>query len=75
MNATYLRELFKKTTGMTFKHYLMDRRLRYALHLLEPSRASIRVVCGESGFGDVTHFERLMKRATGKTPTEIRRGK
>lgn len=73
LHSSYLSELFRKATGKTFKQYLVERRLRYAVHLLEHGGSPVREVCLASGFHDLTHFERQIRRFTGQTPLELRR--
>jgi AraC-like DNA-binding protein len=73
LSATYMSELFRSATGRTFKQYLIERRLRYAVHLLEHGNAPVREICQESGFGDLTHFERQVRRYSGMAPLELRR--
>jgi len=73
LSAPYMSELFRSATGKTFKQYLVERRLRYAVHLLEHGRAPVGEVCRQSGFGDLTHFERQVRKFSGMAPLELRR--
>ncbi len=74
ISPRYLRELFG-TAGTSFSDYTLDRRLAHARQLLGESGladARISTIALESGFGDLSYFNRTFRQKFGMTPTEAR---
>ena len=65
---------FKLRTNKSYFSFLMDVRITHACKLLKEKDYSIVVVCYESGFTNLSNFNRHFKLATGKTPLEYRKG-
>ncbi|MEM6831207.1 MAG: AraC family transcriptional regulator [Bacteroidota bacterium] len=63
---------FKKLTGKTFTQFVNEYRLVHASKLLAEKQISISEVCFESGFSNYSHFNKLFKSFTGKSPSEYR---
>ncbi len=63
---------FKRVTGKTFTAFVNEFRLLHACKLLSESNLSIAEICFDSGFNNSSHFNRLFKNTTGKTPLEYR---
>lgn len=59
---------FKKRTRKTFSEFLNEVRISQACKLLRNSDLSISQICFESGFNNVSNFNRQFKRLTGTTP-------
>jgi AraC-like DNA-binding protein len=62
-------------TGKTFSEHLIEQRLRRAWQLLtdpQSSRAKIAAIAFESGFSDLSTFNRTFRRRFGETPTAVR---
>lgn len=74
LNPNYISQVFKKTTGTTFSHYLTDLRIKNAKKLLVTTNISINDVSIQSGFNDYFYFLKTFKKYTGKTPSEFRNG-
>ncbi len=72
-NEKYIGRLFKSTTDVSFTQYVNRLRLNHAKNLLMSSEKSIIEVAMDSGFENVTYFNRCFKRELGLTPTEFRR--
>lgn len=72
-NEKYIGRLFKSTTDVSFAHYVNLLRLNHAKNLLLSTEKSIIEVALDSGFENVTYFNRCFKRELGITPTEFRR--
>ena len=72
-NEKYIGRLFKSTTDVSFTQYVNRLRLNYAKNLLLSSEKSIIDVALDSGFENVTYFNRVFKSSFGITPTEFRR--
>jgi AraC-like DNA-binding protein len=69
-NKRYFCKLFKKYTGKTYKQYLREVKLNYALNLLKRTNLKITVVAIESGYSTVSHFNREFYAYYKKTPTQ-----
>jgi AraC-like DNA-binding protein len=64
---------FKRVTGKTFTEFVNEFRLVHACKLLSEERHTISEVCYESGFNNFSHFNRLFKEKTGKSPNAYRK--
>jgi AraC-like DNA-binding protein len=70
----FVQRLFE-TEGTTFTEYVLAQRLARAHRLLlDPRREAekISVVAYDSGFGDVSYFNRMFRRHFGAAPSDIR---
>lgn len=69
----YVQQLFERD-GTTFTEFLRDSRLAHAFRQLDagPARASISQIAIESGFGDLSNFNRAFRRRYGVAPSEVR---
>jgi AraC-like DNA-binding protein len=63
---------FKLRTNKTYFTFLMEVRIRHACKLLKENDYSVVVVGYESGFSNLSNFNRHFKQLTGKTPLEYR---
>lgn len=72
LNPNYISQVFKKTAGTTFSHYLTNLRITQAKKLLTTTNASINEISLQSGFNDYFYFLKTFKKYTGKTPSEYR---
>lgn len=63
---------FKKVTGKTFTQFVNEFRIVHATKLLAESPSSITDICYESGFNNFSHFNKLFKKFTGKSPLKYR---
>ena len=61
---------FKDKTGKSLSEYIIDLRLSYACRLITEGNLSVSQVCFESGFNNLSHFNRKFKQAFKITPTE-----
>ena len=68
----YLSKKFKKETGTSFKEYIRDVRLDYALLLLSHSNDSIREISERLHFPSQSYFSQVFKEKYGKTPNQYR---
>lgn len=64
---------FKKVTQKTFTQFVNEYRLVHATKLLTEKQESIQNICFECGFNNFSHFNKLFKNYTGKTPSEYRK--
>lgn len=63
---------FKQRTKKTYFNFLMEIRIRHACKLLKENDYSVVIVCYESGFSNLSNFNRYFKKLTGKTPLVYR---
>ncbi|MBE6613291.1 MAG: helix-turn-helix domain-containing protein [Ruminococcaceae bacterium] len=73
LNSSYFSQLFRKTTGQTFKGYLIDLRLRNACRLLAGTSLSVTEICFSCGFESYSHFMRTFKERYHVSPLVFRR--
>ena len=73
MNRASFCIFFKKATGKTFINYLNEFRIELACQLLKNSKNSIADICYETGFNDMSYFNRIFKRLKKVSPTVYRR--
>jgi AraC-like DNA-binding protein len=59
---------FKVRTRKTYTNFLNEVRVSHACKMLIEKRKSIREICYDSGFANLSHFNRTFKKVTGKTP-------
>ncbi|MFN8358221.1 MAG: AraC family transcriptional regulator [Spirosomataceae bacterium] len=74
MTPTAFCRYFKRMTKKTFFDVVTEYRVRYASQLLvnHPDK-SVTEVCFESGFGNVSHFNKQFKTVTNFTPLHYRK--
>ncbi|NOR27037.1 MAG: helix-turn-helix domain-containing protein [Lutibacter sp.] len=63
---------FKKATGKTFTQFVNEFRIVHSTKLLAENPTSITDICFESGFNNFSHFNKLFKKFTGKSPLKYR---
>jgi AraC-like DNA-binding protein len=64
---------FKLRTNKSYFEFLIEIRIDYACRLLREKDYSTAVICYNSGFGNLSNFNRHFKALTGKTPLEYRK--
>lgn len=72
VNASYLSTQFKKELGMTLTEYVNEKRMEYAIFLLNTTKLSISAVGQRCGIQDDNYFTKIFKRYVGKTPKQFR---
>src|SRR6056297_775933 len=60
---------FKEKSGKSLSQFVNEMRIAYACRLIIEGNHSISQVCFESGFNNLSNFNRTFKRQTGFTPT------
>jgi AraC-like DNA-binding protein len=63
---------FKQKTNKTYFQFLLEVRVNYACKLLKETNYSVVMICYDSGFTNLSNFNRHFKLITGKTPFEYR---
>lgn len=70
MNPSAFSRLFRKVNRKTFTKYINEIRIGYSCRLLLEEKYSITDVCYESGFNNLSNFNRQFKSITKYTPSE-----
>jgi len=76
ISDSYIRKLFE-SEGTSFSEFVLTRRLARAYRILTDRRWAERTIASiafDTGFGDLSYFNRTFKRLYGATPSEIREG-
>ena len=73
LNPVYFGRIFKSTFHMTFKQYLVKKRMDKAKRMLEEGNTSVRTICEEVGISNPSYFSQLFKQYTGKLPSEYKK--
>jgi AraC-like DNA-binding protein len=74
ISPRYVRKLFEQS-GSSFSAFVLAERLAKARRMLIDRRCrhlNITQIAHESGFGDVSYFNRAFRRHFGATPSDIR---
>lgn len=74
LSPTQLTMLFQKETGQTPYSYVIDRRLKQAIHLLRTTTLPIAQVSYDAGFSDQQHMTRAFRSRLGRSPKAVRSG-
>ncbi len=72
-SSSHFMRFFKQTMNQTFTVYLNEYRMSKAANLLVASGATILEIAQETGFDNLSYFNRLFKRTYGVTPGEYRK--
>ena len=72
MSPSAFSHFFKKRTQRTFSNYLSDLRVGNAAKLLIETDKNISEICYDSGFNNLSNFNRVFKSQKGCTPKEFR---
>lgn len=70
MNASAFSRFFKRVHRKTFTKYLNEIRVGYACKLLMEQKSNVSLVCYESGFNNISNFNRQFKSIMHMSPTE-----
>ncbi|MCB0061198.1 MAG: helix-turn-helix transcriptional regulator [Caldilineaceae bacterium] len=73
LSAYELCRIFRRHTGQTIHHYLMQLRLRRALELLAEPGEDITAIALSLGYSSHSHFTSAFHRTFGITPSALRR--
>ncbi|PYL83726.1 MAG: hypothetical protein DMF17_12560, partial [Verrucomicrobia bacterium] len=73
VHPVYLGQVFRRQFGETIGAYVNRLRIRAAADQLSSTDAPLADVAFEYGFCDQSHFQRVFKRLSGRTPTEFRK--
>lgn len=69
MNPSAFSRFFKRMNRKGYKEYVNEIRIGYACKLLTEHEFNITTICYESGFNNISNFNRQFKKITGKSPS------
>ena len=72
LDPDYASKLFKKELGISFKNYLIQKRIEVAKNLLENTDLPVNTIADNVGYGNYSYFTRIFKKVMGVTPIEYR---
>ena len=72
LDPDYASKLFKKELGISFKNYLIQKRIDTAKDLLVNTDLPINTIADNVGYGNYSYFTRIFKKVIGMTPIEYR---
>ncbi|MCD8386392.1 MAG: AraC family transcriptional regulator [Bacteroidales bacterium] len=72
MTPTAFSRFFRQRTGRTLSEYIIDIRLGHAARSLVDTTMTISEICYDSGFNNISNFNRAFKRKKGCTPKTFR---
>ncbi|WP_312642665.1 response regulator [Hydrogenoanaerobacterium sp.] len=68
MNSSYVSQLVKNETGLTYSQYLTELRIGKAKQLLQTTNLSLNEISEAVGFNDYFYFIKKFKKVVGVTP-------
>lgn len=75
VSPSHLRYLFRREAGVPPRTFILRTRLAAASHRLRNSKASVLQIALDSGFEQISCFNRAFRKEYGMTPSEYRRKK
>lgn len=75
LSETGMSRLFRNITGMSCIDYVIDYRLSRAMSMLRFSDKSIIEIAYDTGFNNISYFNRTFKKHFNQTPSECRKNK
>ena len=73
LNPVYFGRVFKNAMQMTFKQYLLQRRMEKAKKMLQEGDASISMICETVGISNPSYFTHLFKQYAGILPSDYKK--
>lgn len=74
MNPSAFSRFFKRVNRKTFSRYLNEVRIGYACRLIIERESNITAICYESGFNNISNFNRQFRSIMKMSPSEYRLG-
>ena len=72
MSESAFSHFFKKCTNSSFSDYINDLRVGHASRLLIETEHNISEICYETGFNNISNFNRIFKKKMSYTPSQYR---
>ncbi len=71
MNSSAFSRYFKEKTGRSFSDFIIEMRVSHACKLLTEGKQSITQICFDSGFNNLSNFNRQFRKLTSFTPSQF----
>ena len=75
LSISQFRKLFRQDVGISLPQYVNNTRMSSAVYLICNTDKKVLTVALESGFYDISNFNKLFRKAFGMTPREMRNHK
>ena len=75
LRETGLSRLFRNVTGMSCREYVLEYRMTKAMGLLRMTDKPIIEIAYETGFNNISYFNRTFKKHCHQTPSDFRKYK
>lgn len=72
-SLSYISQIFRRETGMTFQEYIQSVRIRESCRLLINTSKKVADVAALAGYTNIKFFNEIFKRQTGMTPRQFRK--
>ena len=72
MSPSAFSRFFKLHTGRNLSEYIIEMRLGYASRMLVDTAKSVAEISFQSGFNNLSNFNRIFKKKKGCSPSEFR---
>ncbi|MBC2665435.1 AraC family transcriptional regulator [Novosphingobium flavum] len=72
MSETSFSRQFKRRAGRNFVEFVRKLRIGQACRLLRQTDMPVAAICFDTGFGNLSNFNRFFRLETGQSPTEYR---
>lgn len=73
MNTSAFSRFFKRINRKTFSSYVAEIRIGYACKLLIEGKLNVSAICYESGYKNISNFNRQFKAITNVTPSKYQK--
>lgn len=73
LSPVYFGRVFKNTKKISFKQYVLKRRMEFAKKLILEGKDSISSICGKVGMPNPSYFTKVFKEYTGFLPSEYKK--
>ncbi len=75
LSVSQFRKLFRQDVGIPLPQYINNTRMSSAVHLICNTDKKMLSIALESGFNDISYFNKLFRKSFGITPKEMRNRK
>ncbi|MGW8180010.1 MAG: PocR ligand-binding domain-containing protein [bacterium] len=72
LSPAYFSHVFRQSTSTCFAHYLQQIRIREAKRLLRQTDRTVTEIAFDSGFNNLSHFNRVFRKLENSSPTQYR---
>lgn len=72
ISKRHLGRIIKDTTGMTLHNLVLDIKLKKVVYYLKNTNMTLRGIAEVMGFSNEFHLSRIVKKHTGKNPSQIK---